>query len=71
MMVIRDDHRLRLISRGGIDYAGRFRWIVEAARKRPHKQFIIDGEAVVLSLDGIADFNALHSRRHDELVQLA
>jgi ATP-dependent DNA ligase len=25
---------------------------------------------VVLDLDGIADFNALHSRRHDDEVQL-
>ena len=28
------------------------------------------GEAVVLGVDGIADFNALHSRRHDDEVQL-
>jgi hypothetical protein len=27
---------------------------------------VIDGEAVVLGVDGIADFNALHSRRHDD-----
>ena len=31
---------------------------------------MIDGEAVVLGVDGISDFNALHSRRHDEEVQL-
>ena len=31
---------------------------------------MIDGEAVVLGVDGIADFNALHSRRHDDEVQL-
>ncbi len=30
---------------------------------------MLDGEAVVLGLDGIADFNALHSRKHDEEVQ--
>ena len=31
---------------------------------------MIDGEAVILGVDGIADFNALHSRQHDEEVQL-
>jgi ATP-dependent DNA ligase len=31
---------------------------------------VIDGEPVVPGVDGIADFNALHSRRHDEEVQL-
>jgi bifunctional non-homologous end joining protein LigD len=31
---------------------------------------VIDGEAVVLGVDGVADFNALHSRRHDDQVQL-
>jgi hypothetical protein len=27
------------------------------------KQFVLDGEAVVLGLDGISDFNALHWAR--------
>jgi ATP-dependent DNA ligase len=31
---------------------------------------VIDGEAVVLGIDGVADFNALHSRSHDDEVQL-
>jgi hypothetical protein len=31
---------------------------------------VVDGEAVVLRVNGIADFNALHSRRHDHEVQL-
>ena len=35
-----------------------------------HTRFVIDGEAVVLGVDGIADFDALHSRKHDEEVQL-
>lgn len=30
---------------------------------------MIDGEAVVLRLDGIADFNALHSGKHNAEVQ--
>jgi hypothetical protein len=31
---------------------------------------ILDGEAVILGVDGISDFNALHSRKHDHEVQL-
>jgi ATP-dependent DNA ligase len=33
------------------------------------RQIVLDGEAVVLRVDGIADFNALHSRKHDDEVQ--
>jgi bifunctional non-homologous end joining protein LigD len=46
------------------------RRIVEAALKNRQKRFVLDGEAVVLGLDGISDFNALHSRKHDEEVQI-
>jgi bifunctional non-homologous end joining protein LigD len=38
-----------------------------AARQR---HFVIDGEAVILGVDGISDFNALYSRKHDHEVQL-
>jgi bifunctional non-homologous end joining protein LigD len=34
------------------------------------KQFVIDGEAVILGVDGFPDFNALHSRKQDDEVQL-
>jgi bifunctional non-homologous end joining protein LigD len=47
----------------------RYPWIVEAARRNRIKCFVIDGEAVVLRLDGIADFNALHSGKHNAEVQ--
>jgi ATP dependent DNA ligase domain len=53
-------------------FFGRRRYprIVDAALKNRHKQFVIDGEAVVLGVDGIVDFNALHSRKHDHEVRL-
>src|SRR5229473_552645 len=66
----RDGDRVRLITRGGYNWSDRYPWIVEAALKNRVKQFVIDGEAVVLGVDGIADFNALHSRKHDHEVQL-
>lgn len=31
---------------------------------------MLDGKAVLLGVDGIADFNGLHSRKHDDEVQL-
>jgi ATP-dependent DNA ligase len=43
--------------------------IVEAALKNRTKRFVIDDEAVVLSLDGMPDFNALHSGKHNDEVQ--
>jgi bifunctional non-homologous end joining protein LigD len=66
----RDGDRVRLITRGGYNWTDRYPWIVEAALKNRHRQFVIDGEAVVLGVDGVADFDALHSRRHDDEVQL-
>ena len=30
---------------------------------------MIDGEAALLGVDGISDFNGLHSRKHDDEVQ--
>ena len=56
-----------------MDLTDRYPWIVATARKirkNRKKQFILDGEAVVLVVDGISDFNALHSRQHDEEVRL-
>jgi bifunctional non-homologous end joining protein LigD len=66
----REGTRVRLITRGGYNWSDRYPWIVEAAAKNRHRQFVIDGEAVLLTFDGISDFDALHSCRHDELVQL-
>jgi ATP-dependent DNA ligase len=68
--VERDGARMRLISRNGYDRTARYPWVVEAALKNRHEQFVLDGEAVVLGVDGVADFNALHSRQHDDEVQL-
>jgi bifunctional non-homologous end joining protein LigD len=70
MLVQRDGDRVRLITRGGYDWTKRYPWIVQAARKNRHKQFVIDGEAVILGVNGYSDFNALHAGRHNEQVQL-
>jgi ATP-dependent DNA ligase len=70
LLVVREGDRVRLITRGGHDWTQRFPWIVETALKIRQTQFVIDGEAVVLGVDGVSDFNALHSRKADAEVQL-
>jgi bifunctional non-homologous end joining protein LigD len=65
----RDGKGVRLITRSGYNFADRYPWIVEAARRVRQTRFVLDGEAVILGVDGISDFNALHSRKHDEEVQ--
>jgi bifunctional non-homologous end joining protein LigD len=67
--VERNGDRVRLITRNGYDWTKRYPWIVESALKNRQKQFVIDGEAVILGVDGVPDFNALHSRKHDHEVQ--
>jgi len=69
LRVERDGDRVRLFTGNGYDWTGRYPWIVEAARKIRQTRFVLDGEAVILGVDGIADFDALHSRQHDEEVQ--
>ena len=63
LIVQRNGSRVRLFSRNGNDWTGRYPWIVESA-------FAIDSEAVILGVDGVSDFNALHSRQHEDEVQL-
>ena len=63
MMLIREHDRVRLISTGGYDWAPRFPLIVEAAMTLRQSHFVIDGEAVVLSEDGVSDFAALHKHK--------
>jgi ATP-dependent DNA ligase len=70
MMVIREQDRVRLISRGGYDWADRFPLIVAAALKLSPKNFVLDGEVVVLKKDGVSDFDALSSRHHDKRAML-
>jgi bifunctional non-homologous end joining protein LigD len=69
MIVQRDGNRVHLFTRNGHDWSDRYPWIVDAACRIRSKQFVLDGEAVVLGADGISDFEALYSRQHDEEVQ--
>jgi bifunctional non-homologous end joining protein LigD len=68
--VVRDGKDVKLLSKSGLDWTWRFPWVAETALKIRQTRFVIDGEICVLDLQGISDFNALHSNKHNEEAQL-
>jgi len=69
LIVQREGKRVRLFTRNGHDWSNRYPLITEAALRNRNASFVIDGEAVLLGVDGRSDFNGLHSRRHDAEVE--
>jgi ATP-dependent DNA ligase len=69
LIIQRDGKRVRLFTRNGHDWSNRFPLITEAALRNRNSSFVIDGEAVLLGVDGISDFDGLHSRKHDDEAQ--
>jgi ATP-dependent DNA ligase len=70
LIVQKDQKRVRLFTRNGHDWTDRYPLIVEAALRNRSASFVIDGEAVLLGVDGVSDFVGLHSRQHDDEVML-
>jgi ATP-dependent DNA ligase len=60
LIVERKGKTVRLFTRNGHDWTDRYPLIVEAALRNRSTSFVIDGEAVLLGIDGISDFNGLH-----------
>ena len=52
LIVQRDGKRVRLFTRNGHDWSNRFPLIIEAALRNRNSSFVIDGEAVLLGVDG-------------------
>jgi ATP-dependent DNA ligase len=69
LIVQREGNRVRLFTRNGHDWSDRFPLISEAALRNRNSSFVLDGEAVLLGVDGRSDFDGLHSRRHDHEVE--
>src|SRR6476646_10268386 len=69
LTVHREGKRVRLFTRYGHDWSDRYPLIVEAALRIRIASFVLDGEAVLLGVDGVSDFDALHSRQHNDEVQ--
>jgi ATP-dependent DNA ligase len=62
LIVRRDGDTVRLFTRRGYDWSGRYPAIARAAAKLRARSFTIDGEAAVCGPNGIAVFDALHRR---------
>jgi bifunctional non-homologous end joining protein LigD len=60
------ENRVRLYTMNGADWTKRYPRIVEEA-KRISESAILDAEVVCLSPEGVADFEALHSRTQDSV----
>ena len=58
--------KVRLYSRPGNDLTHRFPLIVDALSRLRSRSCIIDGEAVACDDNGVASFNLIRYRRHDD-----
>jgi bifunctional non-homologous end joining protein LigD len=67
LLVRREGARVRLFTRGGHE-TGPIGFRPSSSLRAT--SFLIDGEAVVCRADGVSDFDALRSRRHDDDVTL-
>src|SRR6201995_4200333 len=69
LIVHRQDKVVRLFTRNGHDWTDRYPWIVQAALQNRSKHFVLDGEAVILGIDGNSNFDDLHSGKFNDEVQ--
>jgi bifunctional non-homologous end joining protein LigD len=65
LLARRDSAGVRLITRAGNDFSGRFPFIAMAIGKLPVRSCLIDGEAIVCDENGLAVFDLI--RRHGAL----
>lgn len=68
--VLRNGSTVKVPSGSELDWTWRFPWIVQSALKMKPIRFVIDGEICVLDVQGISDFDALRSNRHNDEAQL-
>lgn len=61
---------MRLLTRNGHDFTERYPLIAQPALSNRSISFVIDGDAVLLGVDGVSDCDGMHSRQHDDEVQL-
>jgi bifunctional non-homologous end joining protein LigD len=69
-MARRDSRGLRLFTRNGYNFAGRFPTIVAAIASLPVRSCLIDGEAIVVDESGLSVFELLRYRHHDHAALL-
>jgi bifunctional non-homologous end joining protein LigD len=61
----KDGNQVRLITRNGYDFTGRYSLIVDAIASLPLETCVIDGEAIVVDQNGLSVFDLLRYRQHD------
>jgi bifunctional non-homologous end joining protein LigD len=66
----REVDRVRLITRNGHDFSGRFPLIVAAIAALPAQSCVLDGEAIACDERGLSVFEMIRWRRHDNAVTL-
>jgi bifunctional non-homologous end joining protein LigD len=70
LIIRKKDDRVRLFTRRGYDWTDRFPLIREAVAALRPSALVLDGEAVVCDPEGVANFEMLHSRAHNDHVFL-
>ena len=66
----RNAGRVRLLTRNGYDFTGRFPLIVAAVEALPAESCVVDGEAIACDERGLSVFEMIRWRRHDHAVSL-
>jgi bifunctional non-homologous end joining protein LigD len=66
----RDADSVRLITRNGHDFSGRFPLIMTALAALPAQSCVLDGEAIACDERGLSVFEMIKWRRHDNAVTL-
>ena len=66
MLAHHDGERARLTSRRGLDCAWRFPMVVAAIKALAVRSCVIDGELIACDANGLADFQLLRRRKHDD-----
>ncbi len=64
----RDADSVRLITRNGHDFSGRFPLIVTAIAALPARSCVLDGEAIACDERGLSVFEMIRWRQHDNAV---
>jgi bifunctional non-homologous end joining protein LigD len=59
ILALRDSAGVRLITRAGNNFSGRFPFVATAVGKLPVRSCLIDGEAIVCDEKGLADFELI------------
>jgi len=61
LIAVKSDHDVRLLTRGGNEWADRSPAVAEAIGHLSARRLVLDGEAVVVGPDGTTDFQALQN----------